>query len=393
MATKKSSKIPKVALVHDYLREYGGAERVLEAFHQLYPEAPVYVAFSDPQAMGRHWQKFADWNIKKTWLSQVPGIKKFFSPLRIFAPSAFSSLDLSEFDLVISSTNAYMAKSVLVPNGKHICYCHTPPRSLYGYSTMSDWKKRWWIRLPGELINHVMRVYDFKTAQKVDIFIANSRETAARIKKYYRRESKVIFPPVNVPSTLPKVFKDYPKTPALTSASKSNQNGKFSQDDFYFLYVNRLAFAKHPEVAVEACTKLCLPLKVVGAGPMLAQLKAMAGPTIEFLGSVSDSELSNLYLGAKALLYPVEDEDFGMVPIEAMGYGVPVVAHASGGPLETVVDSKTGIFFNQLSVSGLIKAIRQLESITFDRNIIHQTAKKYSQEFFYKKIKELEAKV
>lgn len=364
---------PKIALVHDYLREYGGAERVLEALHELYPEAPVFVAFTDSKAMGRHWQRFADWDIRQTWLAHIPGIKKVFSPLRILAPRAFATLDLSEFDIVISSTNAYMAKAVRVPNGKHICYCHTPPRSLYGYSTMSDWKKQWWIRLPGELINHVMRVYDFQTAQDVDVFIANSRETARRIKKFYRRDSSIIFPPVHIPH----------KETELKKMSKIKVS---NNKDSYYLYVNRLAYAKHPEIAVQACSQLNLPLKVVGSGPMLEQLKEQAGASITFLGSVSDQELHELYAGAKALLYPVEDEDFGMVPVEAMGHGVPVIAHASGGPLETITDKKSGLFFEELSVAGLVKAIKLFSTLSFNSQEVRAQAQKYSQTEFAKRI-------
>jgi glycosyltransferase involved in cell wall biosynthesis len=372
--TNSPKKTPKIALVHDYLREYGGAERVLEALHQMYPNAPVYVAFTDPQAMGRHWQRFEDWDIRQTWLSKIPGIKRLFSPLRIMAPKAFASLDLSEYDVVISSTNAYMAKAVRVPNGTHICYCHTPPRSLYGYSTMSDWKKRWWIRLPGELINHVMRIYDFETAQAVDTFIANSKETARRIQKFYRRDSTIIFPPVQVPD----------KVPASAGKSQKSEN-----TDEYYLYVNRLAFAKHPEIAVQACSQLNLPLKVVGTGPMLEQLKENAGPTTTFLGSVSDDDLHELYAGAQALLYPVEDEDFGMVPIEAMGHGVPVIAHASGGPLETIIDGRTGVFFEELTTQGLVTAIKKAQKISFDHKQVHAHALQYSQHHFQQKIQAL----
>jgi hypothetical protein len=133
--------MPKIALVHDYLREYGGAERVLEALHKLFPEAPVFTAFVDQRSLGIHWAKFKDWQIQETWLVKVPGFKQLFSPLRFLAPKAFAALDLSQFDIVISSSNAYFAKGVKVPNGKHFCYCHTPPRALYCYTTMSDWKK------------------------------------------------------------------------------------------------------------------------------------------------------------------------------------------------------------------------------------------------------------
>lgn len=394
----------KVALVHDYLREYGGAERVLEQLHALFPDAPVYVAFVDQKALGVHWSRFQNWDIRTTWLARFPGITRIFSPLRIFAPHAFSKLDLSEYDIVISSTNAYMAKAVRVPNGTHICYCHTPPRALYGYSTMSDWKKQWWLRLPGELINHIMRIFDFQTAQAVDVFIANSQETARRIQKFYRRDSQVIFPPVQVPTKVPSKATTLSKQVSMQSPTQllkevstkvPNQKDNSFLNEEYYLYVNRLAFAKHPEIAVQACLELQLPLKVVGTGPMLAQLKQLVTQAdqsglncqnITFEGSVTDDELFNLYAQAKALMYPVEDEDFGMVPIEAMGYGVPVIAHASGGPLETIIDGKTGILFEELSVQGLVDAIQRCETYTFSKEEIYAQAQKYSVKEFKRKI-------
>lgn len=371
-----SSKLPiqvnklKVALVHDYLREYGGAERVVEALHQLFPSAPLYTAFTDPEVAGVHWQKFADWEIHESWLSKIPLHKKLFSPLRIFAPNYFASFDLSGYDVVISSSNAYFGKAIHT-TGKHICYCHTPARSLYGYSTMTDWESKPMTRVLGNLMNHYLRVVDFRVAQRVDQFVANSVEVQRRIKKFYRRESVVIYPPVKVAAK-------------LAPAPKLGEG-----EAPYFLYVNRLAFAKHPEMAIEACTKLGLRLKVVGDGKLLPKLKALAGPTVEFLGAVLDEELNKLYAGASALLYPVEDEDFGIVPVEAMGHGVPVLAHRSGGPQETIVDGKTGLFFDELSTDGLIETIQRFQHTKFDRAKIHQHALLFSEEKFRERMLEL----
>jgi glycosyltransferase involved in cell wall biosynthesis len=371
----------KVALVHDYLREYGGAERVLEALHHLYPEAPVFTAFVDQKAMGLHWQKFADWDIQTTWMAQIPLIKKLYSPLRVLAAKAFGDLDLSQFDVVISSSNAYQAKAVRVPSGKHICYCHTPPRSLYGYSTMTDWKKNPILRWGGALINHYMRVVDYQAAQSVGLFIANSVETQRRITKFYRRESRVVFPPVQVP----------------TAKVVAEEQKKVIQDKKYFLYVNRLALAKHPELVVQVGTELGLPVQIVGSGPMLEQLKAMAGPTITFHGAVDDATLHQLYAGAEALLYPVEDEDFGIVPVEAMGHGVPVIAHRSGGPQETIIEGKTGVFFDQLSVEGLKDAINKYQQQqgkkAFDAVKINHHAQQYSETAFQQNIIAVVAKL
>ncbi|MCA9369851.1 MAG: glycosyltransferase [Pseudomonadales bacterium] len=358
----------KVALAHDYLREYGGAERVLEALHRLFPDAPVYTAFVDEDALGASWQKFADWDIRQSWITRIPGYKKLFSPLRLFSPSYFSSFDLSEYDVVISSTNAYFSKAVRVPHGVHLCYCHTPSRSLYGYTTAGNWKKNPVVRFFGELINHYLRIKDFEIAQQVDVFIANSDETKRRIKKFYRRNSVVIYPPV--------------KTPNKKNHKKSKKN-----DTPYYLYVNRLALAKHPELAVAVANTLKLPLKVVGTGPMMPELQALAGPTIELLGFVDDKQLARLYAGATALLYPVEDEDFGMVPVEAMMHGVSVIAHNSGGPKETVIDGITGVLFDELTETGLIAAIVRFQETSFSAGDIQQHGQVYSAAEFEKKMR------
>lgn len=358
----------KIALVHDYLAEYGGAERVLEALHQMYPDAPVYTAFVDPQRLGTQWQRFADWDIRASWLKKIPFHKQLFSPLRLFSPQFFSNFDLSQYDLVISSTNAYFAKAVRVKTGAtHLCYCHTPSRSLWGYTTMTNWKKNPIVRIFGELINHYLRVVDVQIArERVTHFIANSKETARRIEKFYRLPATVVYPPIQVPAKLPK--------------SKKRE---------YFLYVNRLAWSKHPEIAVVACSKLGLPLKVVGSGKMLPHLRQIAGPTVEFLDFVADEALAKLYGGAEALLYPVEDEDLGMVPIEAMAHGTPVIAHASGGPLETVIDGTTGIFFNDLSIQGMIDAIKKCKQQKFSAELIWKHAQKFDQAHFTKGIQQV----
>jgi glycosyltransferase involved in cell wall biosynthesis len=387
-----SSVLPfkNVALVHDYLVEYGGAERVLEALHELFPDAPVYVSFVDRDRLGSAWEKFADWDIRETWIARLPFYKKLYSPYRIFAPRAFADLDLSAFDLVISSSNAYFAKAVRVPNGKHVCYCHTPPRALYGYTTGSNWKANPLTRWAGMLINHYLRIVDFEVSrERVDQFIANSQETARRIEKFYRRDSTVIFPPVEVGDSdtgIDSVQVAKSNAVKLRAAQRERKKTVETSKEKYFLYVNRLALAKHPELAVEAATASRLPLKVVGTGPMLSRLRAIAGPTIEFVGFVPDEELHKLYQGAQALLYPVEDEDFGIVPVEAMGHGVPVIAHNSGGPRETVIAGKTGVLFDELSAHGLTEAIREFQAITFDSATIHAHARSFRTERFHEQL-------
>ena len=357
----------KVALVHDYLREFGGAERVLEALHKLFPEAPVYTAFYDPAALGRHAHRFAGWDIRETWLAKVPLIKRLHSPLRWLAPKAFADLDLSGYDLVISSSNAYFAKAVTAPDGTHFCYCHTPPRVMYGYSVMGDWRRNPLMRWAGTFLNHFLRVVDVKVSrQNVDVFIANSQETARRIKKFYKRDAHVVHPPIDLPAKSKLVPQ---------------------KDRHYYLYAGRLTLSKHPELAVAACNELELPLKVVGLGKMDEKLKEISGPTIELLGDVSDEQLHELYANAKALIYPSEDEDFGMVPVEAMGWGTPVIAHRSGGPLETVADGITGIFFDELTTEDLVEAIEKFTKTKFSPAKLHQHAQQFGQTAFKKGIK------
>lgn len=370
----------KIALVHDYLREYGGAERVLEVLHEIFPKAPLYTAFVDKKALGRYWQSFANWDIRQSKLTKLPLYKKLFSPMRIFAKWAFEQFDLSRYDLVISSSNAYFAKAVKVPNGIHYCYCHTPPRVLYGYSAKSNWQANPLTRFAGNLLNHFVRQMDFAAAQNPDFFIANSNETAMRIKKFYKRTSVVINPPIEIYDKAKTFFNKLSKK-ELADFTKQKTNS-------YYLYVNRLALAKHPELAVQAANQLGIKLKVVGDGSMLKDLKKMAGKTVEFLGAVNDEQLTELYKNARALIYPVEDEDFGMVPIEAMAFGTPVIAHYSGGPKETIKENETGLFFRSLTVNSLVEAIKNFENnFIFDILKIHKYTNIYSNAFFEKKLK------
>jgi glycosyltransferase involved in cell wall biosynthesis len=361
----------RVALVHDYLREYGGAERVLEELHKLFPDAPVYTSFIDRQALGDQAKIFADWDIRETILTRFPLYKKLFSPYRVFAAWAFGKLDLSEFDVVISSTNAYMAKAVKVrPGAKHYCYIHTPPRALYGLSTRTDWRKNPIIRVAGELINVWMRYVDSKTAQNPHVLIANSRTTQQRISKYYRRESVIIPPPVEMVS----------RFSGQIVASSSRQ---------YLLFVGRLVLSKHPEIAVAVSNAAGYSLKVVGTGVMMTELKKLAGPQVEFLGFPSDEQLAELYSKAKLVLFPAEDEDFGMVPIEAMAAGTPVVTHFSGEPRFTVTAGESGEHVNSLESDDWIAATQKAWKQKWDHRAIAKSAQKYSATEFDKKIKRL----
>ena len=366
----------KVALAHDYLREYGGAERVLETLHEIFPNAPVYTAYVNLDAMGENGKRFKNWKIYPSWFQKFPFANQLLSPFRIFGPMMFESFDLSEYDLVISSSSAtHLSKAVITkPETLHISYIHTPPRFLYGYVTSFNYKKHWWTRLGGEIINHFMRIYDFEVSQRPDILIANSKNIQARIQKFYRRDSVVIYPPIDI---------------SEIKLQKKKQD--------FFLVLNRLVRGKGTEVIVNAATKLGIQLKVAGTGPEMDNLKKLAGKNIEFLGWVSDEERIKLLQKAKALIVASEDEDFGITSIEAQAAGTPVIAPSSGGFLETVVDQgnrqqATGILYGGLglvTVEALVAALQRFDLADFDPENLRKNAERFSKERFKKEILEL----
>ncbi len=365
----------KVAIIHDYIKEYGGAERVLEVFHEIWPDAPIFTTVYLPEFLGPHKIRFKDWEIRTSWFQNIPFVHKLISPLRILTPWVFENWDFSDFDLiVVSATGAFSPNLIICkPETLQICYCHTPPRYLYGYPTARNWKKNALGRIVGEYVNHDLRQVDFMAAQRPDFFIANSLEIKRRIWKFYRRNATVIYPPVEINSKF------------------EIKNTKIKNiDKKYYLTGGRLARAKHINIAIEACNRLNLPLKVFGKSfaDYMDELKGIAGPTIEFIGEVSEKELVNLYKGAEALLFPSEYEDFGIIPVEAMAQGVPVVAYRSGGVKETVIDGKTGVFFDELSADSLTKAISRLSKLKIKMDDCKKQARKFGKERFKNEIKE-----
>ncbi|OGE64811.1 hypothetical protein A3I48_01155 [Candidatus Daviesbacteria bacterium RIFCSPLOWO2_02_FULL_36_7] len=374
----------KVALAHDYLREYGGAERVLEALHEIFPDAPVYTAYYNPESLGENGKRFKSWDIRTSWFQKFPFANKLLSPFRLFAPMMFESFDLSAYDLVISSSSAaYLAKAVITkPETLHISYIHTPPRFLYGYVTSFNYKKNPITRVLGELANHILRIYDFEVSQRPDILVANSKNIQARIKKFYRRESVVIYPPVDI--------KLFAVSRWLLAANSQKLKAKS-----YYLVLSRLVRGKGVDVVVEACDKLGLSLKVAGTGPELENLKSLIinhKSSIEFLGWVSDGERVTLLQNTKALIVAAEDEDFGITSIEAQAAGTPVIAPSSGGFLETVEDKKTGLLYGgpgMVNAESLVGALQEFETLKFDPEICRKNAEKFSKERFKKEILEL----
>ncbi len=352
----------KVALVHDYLNELGGAERVLLALSEIWPKAPIYTSFY--KGGSPSWERFRDKDIRVSWAHYIPFFSTYLhSPLRFIAPLIWNSFDFSKYDVVIGSAGWYITKGFRKgKNTIEICYCHTPPRWLYGYKTSIEWQKYWPIRIYGIIVAHFMRMYDFEAAQKVDYFIANSKNVAARIWKFYRKDSKVIYPPVELPNV-----------------------GNVEKGDYY-LVISRIVGGKGLELAVAAAQKLGFKLKIAGvpAGyyTEYKKLSEIAGKNVEFLGYVSDKELAKLYKGAKAFLALATDEDFGMAPVEAMLAGTPVIAFRGGGYIESVIDGRTGIFFNEPTVESLVEAIKQFNHLAIQPSDCINQAKKFSKEKF-----------
>lgn len=367
----------KIALVHDQLAEFGGAERVLLAMSKIWPKAPIYTAFYRKGSAA--WERFKDRDIRVSWAHYIPGFStRLHSPLRFLAPAIWNSFDFSEYDVVISSSSWYITKGFgrrrIGEIGKiggirekkpiEICYCHTPPRWLYGYQTNVNWQKYPPVRAYGNIVGFFMRQYDFEAAQRVNYFIANSKETKRRIGKFYRREAEVIYPPIET------------RNPKRATRKRS-----------YLLVVSRLAQAKHVDLAIRAANELKFPLKIAGTGPDEERLRIISGSTVELLGHVPDEQLGDLYVGAKAFLAPATDEDFGMTPVEAMAHGTPVIAFAGGGYKESVVHKKTGIFFNKPTADSLISAIKQLNNLTINPKDCIAQAKKFSKERFQKELR------
>lgn len=358
----------KVALVHDYLSEFAGAERVLLALSEIWPDAPIYTSFYNKKSPV--WERFKEKDIKVSWVHYIPFFStKLHSPLRFIAPLIWNSFDFSKYDVILGSAGWYVTKGFKRKgNAVEICYCHTPPRWLYGYPTSVEFQKYWPIKIYAAIVGHFMRLYDFKAAQRVDYFIANSKNVAARIKKFYHRDSTVIYPPIEL-----------------------REKVKTKRGDYY-LVLSRLVGGKGLEMVVEAAIKAGFSLKIAGrhsgyySGHKKLQKKATKN--IEFLGYVPDERLTELYAGAKAFLALATDEDFGMTPVESMLAGTPVIAYRGGGYKETIIEGKTGVFFDEPTVDSLVKAIKKFEKDKFKSEDCIRQAKKFSGERFRKEMKE-----
>lgn len=330
-----------VVLVHDYLGQFGGAERVVLELARSFPEAPVFTSYFDPETT---YREFKGLDVRVSPLDRAPGIGRCFKAYALAYPVAFGAMRLPPCDVVVSSSSAF-AKGVRVPAGaRHICYCHTPMRFAWDLDTYVQNDGRAAAVTKGALrpVMAALRAWDLRANTAVDQFVANSHNVARRIQRLYGRSSDVIYPPVDVdrfrPSGAPP-------------------------DDFY-LVVSRLLPYKRVDLAVEACSRLDRRLLVVGEGPAEKGLRAAAGPTVSFLGRRRTAEVADLMARCRALLF-CGDEDFGMTPVEAMASGRPVIAYGAGGALETVIEGETGVFFAESSPEALAATMQSFETLRF----------------------------
>lgn len=363
---------PKIAIVHDWLTNMGGAENVVLALHEAFPDAPIYTSTFSPEAM----PLFENLDVRTTELQRLPKpfrkLHKFFPMLRVYA---FRKLDLSEYDIIISSSSAE-AKQIKKTRSDqiHICYCHTPIR--YYWSHYNEYKKdpgfgklNWLVRLAMPLIVPPLKREDYKAAQKVDAFIANSSETQKRIKRFYNRPSTVIHPSVDVSRFDP-----------------DRERGD------YYVALGRQVPYKRIDLAVAAATRLNIPLKVFGSGSEHARLVSMAGPSVSFysdrFGNASDTEVTKALNSAKGYIFPAE-EDFGIVQVEALAAGAPVIGFGKGGTLDIVQDGESGVLFKQQNVDAVIDAIKKSERISFLPGTLRRKAKRFDKSLFITKIRKI----
>jgi glycosyltransferase involved in cell wall biosynthesis len=347
---------PRVAVVHDWLTIPGGSEQVVLELLEMFPDAELFTSVYDPAP----WPpQITERAVHASYLNRIPGAVRHYPKLLPLMNRAFRSFDLSSFDLVLSSSHA-CAKNVRTPPGTlHVCYCHTPMRYAWeeGFMQGEDVGRVTRLLLPPLLA--WLRRADLAGAAGPDVFVANSRHVAERIERYYGRSSEIVHPPVDVDH-----FLGLSRVPAD-----------------YYLAFGRVVPYKRVDLAVAACARLGRVLEVAGDGRALDALRAEAGDAAIFLGKVSDAERDRLLSGARALLFPGE-EDFGIIPVEAQAAGVPVIAHGVGGAAESVVDRRTGVLFAEQSVAGLAAAIERFEELELEEEDVRENARRFGRERF-----------
>jgi len=351
----------KLAIVHDFLNQFGGAERVVETLHEVFPDAPIFTSIYDKKNMP---DQFRNMNIKTSFMQRFPGVMKHYKPYLAFYPYAFESMQLKNYDVILSSSSSFAKGIKKRPDSLHICYCNNPMRFVWRYNDyIKSESAPALVKYFLPLYLNRLKMWDIRTSATVDYFIANSMNVARRIIESYGRESTVIYPPVD------------------TSKFHISQNV-----GDYYLVVSRLKPYKRIDLVVNAFNQLKKPLKIVGSGDFEQKLKSMAGKNVQFLGNINDKELAEVYSKSKALIFPGE-EDFGLVPVEAMASGRPVIAYGKGGALETVVEGLSGVFFYEPSADSLIDAVEKFEASSFDPKSITDHAKSFDKENFKTKIR------
>ena len=359
----------KVALIHDYLHTFGGAEQVLLALTEVYPDADIYTFIKNLKKFPQDTkERFDNKKIISSNFSKLP-FSKFTSKLLVpLTKQWFENLDLSDYELIISDGTIWSKGVKTNKNQKHIYYCHTPARFLYNLPSESEKKTELFFLKPiVKKIEQDLAVWDLQTSNNPNIIIANSINTKTRIKNFWNKESVVIYPPVNLLNF-----------------------DKFAKIEDYYLVVSRLEPYKNIDKVIEVFNLLGWKLKVVGTGSEKVGLKMLANKNIEFLEGIDNQKLEKLYIGAKGLILSAVEEDFGITTIEACSVGTPVIALRSGGFIETVIEGKNGIFYDNNTVESLLEAVKKFNQIQFDREVVYNTVKdKYTKQVFKTKIIEL----
>jgi glycosyltransferase involved in cell wall biosynthesis len=359
----------RVALVYDRVNKWGGAERVLLALHKLYPDAPLYTSVYDKGKAP--WANIFE--VRTSFLQNFPFAThhEFYA---VLMPLAFESFDFSEFDLVISVTSEAAKGIITKPQTKYICYCLTPTRYLW--SGYREYFKNPILRFLAKPVIMYLRFWDKIASARPDKYIAISKEVQSRIKKYYKKDSEIVYPPVWGPAD------DNSATPVKQASSVASLV-RSSGVTPYYLIVSRLVSYKKIELAIEVFNKLKLPLKIVGTGAEMGRLRAMAGSTVELLGYLTDKTLIRYYSECLALVFPGL-EDFGLTVLEAQSFGKPVIAYKAGGALETIIEDKTGVFFERQNIEDLETAIKRFNDLKISPSDCIEQAGKFSFEAFRK---------
>ncbi|MFT4112138.1 glycosyltransferase [Silvibacterium sp.] len=357
----------KIAVVHDYFTQSGGAERVAEEIACIFPSAPVFAAVTLPERIP---PRLKNRKFFTSWMQRLPFMRQLHRMYFAFYPLGVESLDLKDYDLIVSSSSGYGKGVHFRSDAVHVCYCHTPMRWAWEYGNYSARERH------GQLIQalikpaiSLLRWWDFKAAQRPTYILANSQNVADKIRKIYRRDAAVLHPPIDIHRFRPA-----------------------SGHDDYYLILARLVSYKRIDLAVEACTKLGRKLMVIGEGPDRKRLEEMAGPTVKFLGRLPDDEVERYASRCRALIFPGE-EDFGMAPLEIAAAGRPTIAYRSGGALETIVEGVTGVFFDEQDSESLVNAIERFEHLNWDSAVLRAHACKFGVDAFQEELLKFLARV